>query len=68
MLEQPYYLAQQLGLIIGVTTSAAIVRTLFVNDLRRSLRGVSQIESVRITAEALVPELMVESSFACALF
>lgn len=45
-----------------MTTSAAIVRTLFVNDLRRSLRGVSQIESVRITAEALVPELTVESS------
>lgn len=35
-----YYLAQQLGLIIDVTTSATIVRTLFVNDLRWSLHGV----------------------------
>lgn len=51
-----YYLAQQLGLIIGVTTSATIVRTLFANDLRRSLHGVSQIDEVIIgeSLEAMV--------------
>ncbi|KGO47225.1 Major facilitator superfamily domain, general substrate transporter [Penicillium expansum] len=51
-----YYLAQQLGSIIGVTTSATIVRTLFANDLRRSLHGVFQIDEVRIigTSEAMV--------------
>lgn len=42
-----YYLAQKLGLIIGVTTSATIVRTLFVNDLRWSLHGVSYLQSER---------------------
>ncbi|KAJ5487279.1 Major facilitator superfamily domaingeneral substrate transporter [Penicillium desertorum] len=39
-----YYLAQQFGIIIGVTTSATIVRTLFANDLRRTLHGVSQLD------------------------
>lgn len=41
-----YYLAQQLESIIGVTTSATIVRTLFANDLRWTLHGVSQIDEV----------------------
>ncbi|KAJ6187600.1 Major facilitator superfamily domain general substrate transporter [Penicillium mononematosum] len=41
-----YYLAQQLGLIIGVTTSAKIVRTLFANDLRRTLHGLSQLDEL----------------------
>ncbi|CAG8096163.1 unnamed protein product [Penicillium nalgiovense] len=41
-----YYLAQQLELIIGVTTLATIVRTLFANDLRWTLHGVSQIDEL----------------------
>ncbi|CAG7935694.1 unnamed protein product [Penicillium nalgiovense] len=69
-----YYLAQQLESIIGVTTSATIVRTLFANDLRWTLHGVSQIDELiqRILnnnrfAEAL-PETIqshVRQSFRC---